>query len=197
MPEEFVEALKDGGVVRVTEREAREEGLVILRRPVLEKTYVPPSRHPAKSAEARENTRRSIVRDYKNNNVRDDLVQHFHWQISRARRLRNLTRYQLANVLNTTEEQIILIERGDVPWDNYVLISKIESYLGIKLRKNPPQTVPEAPIAPRPPVSRSDTQKSYPKDVTLADLQKRKELSKKLNEQDSKSLFGGDVELVE
>ncbi len=204
----IVDALRDGGIVKVTEREAIEEGLLILRRPVLQSTFVPPSRSPVKSAEARHNTRHSTVKDYRANNVRGDLKENFHWEIARARRLKNLTRGQLANLLNVSEEQIIFIERGELPKDDYVLINKLERYLNIRLRKEAvvsqvPVRSPvtpglgEPPEAPKPPRQSFDSQQSYPKDVTLAELQKRKEMAKKMEPGNSKNLFGNDIELIE
>ncbi|MEK6899276.1 MAG: hypothetical protein AABW79_04230 [Nanoarchaeota archaeon] len=191
----IVEALRDGGIVKVTEQEAKEEGLIILRRPLIQQTYIPPSRAPGKSAEARENMRHSII-DLKTNNVRGDLIENFHWTISKGRRLKNLTRHQLANLLNVSEEQIIAIENGKLPKDDYILISKLESYLAIKLRKASfagvaikSVEIPSARVA--------DSQKSYPQDITLAGLQKRKEMAKKMEPGNSKKLFGDDIQLIE
>lgn len=188
----IVEALRDGGIVKVTEQEAKEEGLIILRRPVIQQTYIPPSRAPGKSAEARENMRHSII-DLKNN-VRGDLIENFHWTISKGRRLKNLTRHQLANLLNVSEEQIIAIENGKLPKDDYILISKLESYLAIKLRKASATVAIKSVPSP---IRAADSQKSYPQNVTLADLQKRKEMAKKMEPGNSKSLLGRDIELIE
>lgn len=198
----FVDAIRDGEVVKVPERTAIEEGLIILKRPTLQTTYVPPSRSPLKSAEARGNTRHTL-RDYHPNYVREDLVDHFHWEIARVRRLKNLTRHQLANLLNVSEEQIIFIERGELPKDDFVLVNKLEHYLGIKLRKHAvPSPAPKDPMgvppeAPRPPLPRFDSQKSYPKEITLADLQKRKELGRKLPSQSPKQVFDESITLIE
>lgn len=193
--DELVDALRDGGIVRVTEKEAREEGLVILRRPLLQATPAPPSRSPAKSAESRESMRHRL--QSRVNNVRDDLIENFHWTIARARRLKNLSRYQLANVLNVSEEQIISMERGELPKDDYVLVNKLENYLAIKLRKVPfnaevPKLLPPLEPAPAPPGREKQT---YSKDVTLAELQKRKELGKKMETR--KDLFDEDIQLIE
>lgn len=140
--DKLVEAIKEGAIVRVLESEARREGLFILRaveqkkdenigpstlgkqvpRGMREKSYLEKWRH-------------SFV-DYKKNNVIQDLKPGFHWEIIRARRAKNLSRRQVALALGVEEEALRIIELGDLPSDDFVLISKLENYFGINLKKD-------------------------------------------------------------
>lgn len=62
------------------------------------------------------------------------MVDNFHWVIMRARRSKKLTQKQFAEKIEESEEAIIMVEKGVLPKNNFVLVSKIENYLGIKIR---------------------------------------------------------------
>lgn len=64
-----------------------------------------------------------------------DLVDNFHWTIQRIRRNRKITREQFAKGIGEPESTVRMIEQGVLPDNNYKIISKIESYLGISLKK--------------------------------------------------------------
>lgn len=64
-----------------------------------------------------------------------DLVDNFHWTIQRIRRNRKITREQFAKGIGEPESTVRMIEQGILPENNYKIISKIESYLGISLKK--------------------------------------------------------------
>ncbi len=66
---------------------------------------------------------------------RPDLVDNFHWVIMRARRSKKLTQAQFAKEIYESEAAIKMAEQGVLPEDDNKFISKIESYLGIKLVK--------------------------------------------------------------
>lgn len=64
-----------------------------------------------------------------------DLVDNFHWTIQRIRRNRKITREQFAKGIGESEAIVRMIEQGILPNNDYKIINKIESYLGITLRK--------------------------------------------------------------
>lgn len=146
--DDFVEAIEDGRIVKVSERYAKQEGLMILRRQ--EKFEPDKSKDPgqinqyvAKEDPVRRRGREPLnldryrkPLDYKKNNIVADLKDNFHWEISKARKVRMLTRKQLADVLQTSEEAIKMIENGILPANDFVLVSKLEKYFGFNLRKS-------------------------------------------------------------
>lgn len=71
-----------------------------------------------------------------NKGPRTDLVDNFHWIIMRARRLKKLTQKELAKEISEAEAAIIMAEKGILPEDDYKLVKKLESYLGVNLIKN-------------------------------------------------------------
>jgi transcriptional regulator with XRE-family HTH domain len=64
-----------------------------------------------------------------------DLAENFHWNIQRIRRNRKITKEEFAKGIGESESTVRMIEQGFIPENNYKIISKIESYLGISLRK--------------------------------------------------------------
>ncbi len=64
-----------------------------------------------------------------------DLIENFHWTIQRIRRNRKITREQFSKGIGESEATVRMIEQGVLPENNYKIISKIESYLGVTLRK--------------------------------------------------------------
>jgi ribosome-binding protein aMBF1 (putative translation factor) len=68
---------------------------------------------------------------------RPDLIDNFHWIIMRARRRKKLTQEQLARELSESETAIKMAEQGILPEDDHRLVNKLESFLGINLRRNP------------------------------------------------------------
>ena len=66
---------------------------------------------------------------------RSDLVHNFHWDIMMARRLKKLSQAQLAREIGESEAAIHMAENGVLPEDDYKIIKKLESYLGIRLVK--------------------------------------------------------------
>ncbi len=188
----YVEAIKDGEIIRVLESVAILEDLFILRKiggsPQNNSVAV---NVPMVSARSKEpivkNT--SIMSDWKHgkfgvkkNNVLVDLIPNFNWEISKNRKLKNISRLKLAQMVNSTEEQIKMIELGELPADDFVLISRIEQVFGINLRKYP------SSIA----------------SVNVKDLQKNNEERKKENvSKISKGIFregaisGNDIEIID
>jgi len=185
--EDYVEAIKDGEIVKVSESIAREEDLFVLRRIIKLDTQISPEKL-ARRMEAGNVKSYSKLEEWKSargnlkkNNVIKDLVSNFHWEVSRARKLKRMNRKQLAGKLGVSEEEIKIVELGELPRDDFVLISKIEGALGINLRKD-----------------------KISSGVSLAELQKLNE--NKIKEEIDKShgkkkdseekLVGGDIELL-
>jgi ribosome-binding protein aMBF1 (putative translation factor) len=64
-----------------------------------------------------------------------DLIPNFHWEIQRAKRIKKMTREEFAKGIGESDETMKLIEQGFLPNNDYRIITKIESFLGISLRK--------------------------------------------------------------
>ncbi len=186
----YVEAIKDGEIIRVLESVAILEDLFILRK-IVNPSQQATSSFVQSSVKSKETMRNStIMFDWKHgkfggkkNNVMQDLVPNFNWEISRNRKLKNMSRLKLAQMINSTEEEVKMVELGELPKDDFVLISRVENVFGINLRKHP------ASIA----------------QVNIADLQKRNEQIKKEQEikiskdifKDSTSFAGNDIEILD
>ncbi len=134
----FVDAIYEGKIVRVPENIAKREGLVILKRQSaqtqLQETKPKDSRRKLKEELAVLDLRRPLKLG--ENSVIKDLIDNFHWAISKARRERGITRKQLADAINESELSVKLIENGALPHEDFVLVSKIENYFNINLRKD-------------------------------------------------------------
>ena len=72
----------------------------------------------------------------KKRNVPLNLVDNFNWVIAGERRKRKIDRRQLAEAIGESELAVKMIENKEFPDDALKIISKIEQYLGIKLRKD-------------------------------------------------------------
>ncbi len=99
-----------------------------------------------------------------------NLVDNFHWLIMRARRKRKLTHSQFARELAESVTAIKMAEQGILPEDDYKLLSKIESFLGIKLIK---REIVERTIKEQPKRLGFDADTS--KTLTISDLKEMKQ----------------------
>lgn len=186
----YVEAIKDGEIVRVEEKIAILEDLFILRKiggSQNSSSVSPPLQSSAIKSKEPILKNNSIMSDWKHgkfggkkNNAAQDLISNFNWEISKNRKAKNMTRLKLAQMINATEDQVKMLELGELPVDDFVLISRIEQVFGINLRKNP------GSIA----------------HVSLADLQKRNEEKRHERSQtnvfkDSTNLAGNDIEILD
>ncbi len=182
----IVEVIKEGEIVRMPLEQAREEDLFVLRNVIESGEFIDYSevqkierKAPAVRPVSHLERWRSGSSDYKKNDVVKDLIPNFNWHISKARRSKGFSRPKLASMIDATEEDMKMIEMGNLPKDDFVLINRIEEKLGIVLRKN--------------------TQEK----VNLAELQKaNEEKFKKEPEVNSSSgkesgLFGDDIEIIE
>lgn len=67
---------------------------------------------------------------------RDDLIDNFHWVVLRGRRMKKLSQEQLAKEIGVPFSLIVNIEKAFVPEEGDELIYKLESFLGIKIKKS-------------------------------------------------------------
>lgn len=134
----LVDAIDDGKIVQVTESYARREGLLILRRPqvrdVQQTTAAQEIKTQRKELSPFETFRRPLRKNQ--NNVLASLLNDFRWIISTKRKERNMTRRQLAQALGVSEFDVKSLENGVLPADDYILISKVEKYFSVNLRKD-------------------------------------------------------------
>ena len=134
-----VDAIEDNKIVRVTQEYVRLHGLLIIRKIVDSNQQVQPvpivqlRRSERRAKPQLEEFRKPL--DYSKNNVIKELKDNFQWEISRKRRVMNLSRRQLASMVGESEDQIINLENGFLPEDNFVLLNKVEKVLGISVRK--------------------------------------------------------------
>ena len=59
--------------------------------------------------------------EYKKNNVLKELIDNFHWQISRVRRMKNMSRRQLAQAAGVSEDDLKMIENGILPREDFIV----------------------------------------------------------------------------
>lgn len=104
-----------------------------------------------------------------------DLVNNFNWVVMMARKSRKMTREQLADAIGEPEVIIKLSEQGIIP-DNPKVISKLESYLKIRLFRSEIVEEPEK----EKPKSLSFDQETI-RQLSVKDL---KELNKKIEDGD-------------
>lgn len=102
-------------------------------------TFIPPKKNEGQKTVfiKKETTLRDLVEknlelDYAEKPPRNlALIDNFHWILMRARRLKHVTKSQLAREIGESESVISMAERGILPRDADKLISKLESYFGI------------------------------------------------------------------
>ena len=188
----LMDAISSKGIEKICEYCSAGGGIPVLRRPTTQQLKDSEKR-PATFKEIfiqnkiikedkekgdSETTLRDIVdRNYidrapKKMKLRPDLVDHFHWVIMRARRSKKLTHAQLAHEISESLAAIRMAEQGILPEDDYRLVNKLESFLGIKIVKD---DVPRPQSIPRESAKRLDFDPSSLKSLTIEDLKKMKE----------------------
>lgn len=116
-----------------------------------------------------------------------ELIDNFHWIVMRARRNKKLTRSQVAKSLAESEKALILIEQGFVPEDNFKLIKKLESFLGIRIIK--PEVRERLKFHS---LNTDNFDRELSKTVTIADLKRLKE-KKDLSFRSPERFVGGSL----
>jgi len=138
--EDFVDAIEDGKIVKVSADYAHREGLLILRKSF--QAGVEQNTRQKKEEESRKSRSFTGMDDFRRplssrgSELLKELVENFHWILARKRKDRLLTRKKVADDIGEDEMSIKIIENGVLPADNFVLVNKLESYYGVSLRKN-------------------------------------------------------------
>jgi len=183
-----VEAIKDGEIVRVHEYEAREQDLFILRGPPTENNFSKPEVKKHESVDkfglrTPGTFRKEVKPAYRRNDVASDLIENFQWKIIRARRARGFGRKQFADAIGVSEEDMMELEYGNLPNDDFVLINKVQSFLRINLRKDQK----EEEVSPRALLEKS------------SEVKKEEGEKKPVVRRDEKlgNILGNDIEIID
>lgn len=84
---------------------------------------------------------RNFRRTVGTTNLKDDLIDNFHWIVMRVRRGKHLTQKEMAESIKEPEILVRMLERGIV--NDMNIIRKIEEFLSVRLRKKVEETFPE------------------------------------------------------
>ncbi len=140
-------AISSKGIVKICDDCASAEKLPIIKKPT-DSQIIDSQRQKSvrdrltgmnkRLVSGREISLRDLIdQKFKNKTVHSnpDLADNFHWVIQRIRRARKITREEFAKGINEPEATVRMIEQGILPENNYKIITKIEEYLKINLRK--------------------------------------------------------------
>ncbi len=143
-------AVSEKGIVKICRKCSFEENIPIIKylkekpekRPTVYERLSRLSRVEIKSKKDKSNKQneelKKIADENFSKNVLDenpfDMVDNFHWIIMRARRARKLTQKQFAKAIEESEEAIKMAEKGVLLKNDFVLVNKIENYLGIRIK---------------------------------------------------------------
>lgn len=141
--ENFVEAIFEGKIVKVPERYAKREGLPILKKPraiQLQRATanLPPGKIKMLAEQDRKHPMDLLKKQptLQEKQVISELIDNFTWHIKSARRTKGITRSQLARLINEPENNLKMLEFGILPSPDFQLINKVQTALGINLRKD-------------------------------------------------------------
>lgn len=139
--------ISNKGIIKLCDNCARAENFPVIKKPT-EKQLTDSQRqksvHERLTAMNRtrsigkEMTLRELVdRDLKAKKIQNypDLQENFHWTIQRIRRARKITREEFAKGIGESEANVRMIEQGVLPGNNYQILSKIENFLKVSLRR--------------------------------------------------------------
>lgn len=167
--EKLYDAIGKEGIIKLCEKCLKEEDFPIVRKPTTYQLKKEEEKHRGESfkesverfkKQQQEKTRqnktqeqdtqlRSLVEQNTNREIQDkkttdtNLVENFHWKIMRERRLKKISQDKLAKEIGESVTAIKMAEKGTLPQDSSKLISKLESYLRVRLKKQPEQKQPE------------------------------------------------------
>ena len=203
----LLDAISSKGIIKICEACFKEEDMPILRRPTtfqLKESEKEQKIHDVllsarkqkkesfeelekKHEETKiETTLKDVIdKNYeitvsKEKKPRPDLVDNFHWLIMRTRRLKKLTQEQLAKEISESTVAIKMVEKGILPEDDYRLVNKIGSFLGINLVKGASKTTLLSPEKLPARIIKFD--KETMQDLTIADLKGMKEQAEEIGE---------------
>ena len=144
------DAISGKGIVKICRHCSIVENLPIIRKVVEETSEKKsPERIPGRSGmrsyvrnpSGDDMALRNLVEKNFKQNMKEDLelkktlVDNFHWALMRARRAKHLPQEQLARAIKESHIAIQTLEMGVVPERSREIISKLEIYLFVKLRK--------------------------------------------------------------
>lgn len=179
------------GIVKLCDECAASENLPVVKRPTEEQLN---SVHRTVSVRDRlENMNKTKLMAGKDVSLREivdrkfkakglshpDLIENFHWTIQRIKRARKITREEFAKAIGESDATVRMIEQGFIPENNYQLISKIENYLKVNLRKPGASGFPNA--------------EKFKLDSSLNEKEIPKELPKKFNQEETKKFRISDL----
>ena len=202
--DDLVDAIEQGKIVKVSESYAKKEGLPIIRRPNISLARDSSSKllHSVKKEEKQpfsyllEKASRK-----KNPQVLSELIDNFQWNISSCRRKRGISRTRLAELISEPEDIVKMVEYGMLPEDNFIIINKIQSVLGINLRKDKKDFSKDSPeIYPKTNLEIKEGRIHRPeKSKQSKDKQSRSSQQSKSFKglQSSEDLFGEDIEILD
>lgn len=190
----LLDVISPKGIIKICEG-CLEEDMPILRRPTtfqLKEAEKNQRIYPKESEKKSEETKAEITlkeitdRNYekaitKEKRLSSELVDNFHWIIMRVRRMKKLTQEQLAKEISESTAVIKMAEKGILPEDDYRLVNKLESFLGIKIIKDEARDK-LAGIQEKQPVRVLRFDKEAMQNLTIADLKEMKEEREKPSE---------------
>ncbi|MBS3072730.1 hypothetical protein J4477_02765 [Candidatus Pacearchaeota archaeon] len=177
-PNNLVEAVGEKEIIFVCQSCAVNRGMPIIRRPSVDQIkdiYKTPrlklKEEPVKKAKDPETlkleeelkgiVKKNVSKDYGN------LIDNFHWHVQQGRRHKKLSPKQLSEAIAEPEVLIEMIEKGQLPENYDKVITKLEQFFRIKLRKAD-SLRDEASL---------DIKKLDPNNVSIGDLKAMKEKS--------------------
>jgi len=121
----------------------------------------------------------------KKRNVPVNLIDNFNWLIMMERKKRKIDRKQLADAIGEPEIAIKMIENKEMPDDSSRIISKIEQYFNIKLRKENEgeeraKEIVREKLGLKIPARVLSFDKEVVKNITISDLKRMKEARGKI-----------------
>lgn len=132
---------------------------------------------------------KTIVEEKIKSGSYEDLIDNFHWIIQHTRRRKKLSQKQLAEAIAEPEVLVSMAEKAQLPDDYERVISKLEQFLSIKIRKNQEKITGIEK-------GEFDIKKANLFDVTTTDL-KNLELSKETEELKGDEVESDEIELIE
>ena len=171
----MVEAIDDGRIVTVDESYALREGLPILRK--IQSSGIQEAN--SFKNEGTDKKKFYITGDDEIKRMRiqqkpllSSLDENFNWIITKRRRDMRVSRKNVADAIGEKEEDIKILEAGALPHNNLAIISKIESYFGVVLRKSREwgqQPVRKEISSPKEKLTNSDSKKNSNNENLLGD----------------------------
>jgi len=108
-----------------------------------------------------------------------DLVDNWNWHIQMTRRDKKLSLYQVADAIKEQELVLKMIEQGDLPDDANRIITKLEQYFKITLRKSEAEKEQARIDKVRQPARILNFDKDGMKNITISDLKKMRDAREK------------------